>query len=43
MTTEEMWDTEVCEFIKNLPDDIPTETVIQVDKDILPKKEASDK
>ena len=43
MTTEEMWDTEVCEFINNLPDDIPRDKAIQVDKDITPAKKAGDK
>jgi len=43
MTAEEIWDTEICEFIKNLPDDIPTNKVIQVDKDIRSKKKGNDK
>ena len=43
MTAEEIWDTEICEFTRNLPDDIPPEKVIQVDKDIPPKKEGNDK
>jgi hypothetical protein len=44
MTAEEIWDTEICEFMKNLPNDIPADKVIQVDKDIPPgKKEGNDK
>ena len=43
MTAEEMWDTEVCEFLKNVPGDIPLDKIIQVDKDIPLTKESNDK
>ena len=43
MTAEEMWDTEVCEFLKNVPGDIPPDKVIQVDTDIPLTKEGNDK
>jgi hypothetical protein len=39
MTTEEIWDTEICEFLGNLPAEIPRGKLVQVDKHIpLPKK-----
>ncbi|MBT3198427.1 MAG: hypothetical protein HN350_00765 [Phycisphaerales bacterium] len=37
-TDEEMWDIEVCEFLSNLPSEIPAQSVIQVDKAIPLKK-----
>jgi len=37
-TDEEMWDIEVCEFLSNIPSEIPAQSVIQVDKAISPKK-----
>ena len=43
MTAEDMWSTEVCEFIKNMSDDIPPDKVIQVDKHIPLTKEGNDK
>ena len=38
MTTEEIWDPEICEFLTNLPESIPARTIIQVDKSIPLKK-----
>jgi len=43
MTAEEIWDTEICEFTRNLPQDIPPDKIIQVDKGIPLKKEGNDK
>ncbi|MBL7221931.1 MAG: hypothetical protein ISS69_17625 [Phycisphaerae bacterium] len=43
MTAEEIWDTEICEFLKNVPNDIPPEKVIQVDKNIPLTREGDDK
>ena len=43
MTTEETWDTEICEFLKNVPADIPPDKVIQIDKHIQPTKKGDDK
>jgi hypothetical protein len=43
MTTEEIWDTEICEFFKNVPNDIPDHRIIQVDKNLMPKKKDEDK
>jgi hypothetical protein len=43
MTTEEIWDAEICEFLNNMPDDIPKDKIIQVDEDIPLTKEGNDK
>ncbi|MDP6046797.1 MAG: hypothetical protein QGG25_14410 [Phycisphaerae bacterium] len=47
MTTEKQWETDVCDFLDNVPDEISDYEIIQVDKDIPfgdpVKKEGSDK
>lgn len=43
MTTEEIWDTEICELIQNLPDDFPRHEIIQVDKHLTPTTQGNDK
>jgi len=43
LTAEEIWDTEICEFLANVPSSIPAHKIVQVDKDLEPKKEGEDK
>jgi len=41
--SEETWDAEVCDFLNNVPEEIPDHKIIQVDKDIPFDKEGGGK
>jgi len=39
MTTEEIWDIEVCDFLENVPDEIEDYQIVQVDKGLAEEQE----